>query len=245
MPGRVLGLLSADEGVRHTVEDMASEVEVESLACLADADSRRDFLWLVIDPRSVGRCCLDILAGWKRNRQHRRVIFLTLSADPEILLSLPSCYPGKVVRPGELPHLLSEGIRHAPASLSEARAAWTSRDLILSPDGLPEKPRRFLGLVGGQNRAGLTVGQAASAVGLSPPQLERLSRKTFGVAPKILLKLGRMSRLLEALLVKKGSLEEVAEQAGFPDQSALSRFVNGFMGLRPGAYRGARCRKLT
>ncbi len=245
MLGRALGLLSADEGLRHIVEDVASEVEVESLFCLASADSRRDFLWLVIDPRSAGRCCLDVLAGWKRNRQHRRVIFLTLSADPEILLLLPLCYPGKVVRPSELPHLLSEEIRQAPASPSEAREAWKSRDLILSPDGLREKPRLFLGLAGGQDRGGLTVGQAASAVGLSPRQLERLSRKTFGVAPKLLLKLGRMSRLLEALLVKKGSLEDIAEQAGFPDQSALSRFVTRFMGLRPGAYRGARCRKLT
>jgi len=150
------------------------------------------------------------------------VIFLTLSADPEILLSLPMSFPGKVVRPSELAHMLSQGIRQAPARLSEARSAWESRDLILSPHGLREKPRLFLGLAGGQDREGLTVRQAAGAMGLSPRQLERMSRETFGVAPKILLKLARMRRLLDALLVKKGSLEAIAERAGFPDQSALS-----------------------
>ncbi len=142
------------------------------------------------------------------------------------------------------PGILPQEIRQAPAGLNEARSAWERRDLILSPNGLRGKPKLLLGIARRQIREGLTVKQAARAMELSARQLERLSRKTFGVSPKILLKLGRMRTVLKALIVKEGSLTQIAEQTGFPDQASLSRFVNKFMGVRPGAYRRARSRDL-
>jgi AraC-like DNA-binding protein len=84
---------------------------------------------------------------------------------------------------------------------------------------------------------GITVRELATAVGLSPSQLERATKRTLGLSPKQLLVKSRVEHAVRLLTDSTSTLAQVAAACGFYDQSALSRQFRAVVGFTPGAYR--------
>jgi AraC-like DNA-binding protein len=78
----------------------------------------------------------------------------------------------------------------------------------------------------------------ADLAGLGPFQLLRMFRRAYGLTPHAYL---RQVRLLEAraLLSTGAPISTIAYQAGFSDQSHLTRLFKDFVGVTPGAYAAA------
>ena len=86
----------------------------------------------------------------------------------------------------------------------------------------------------GSGGAAMSVEQLARHAGVSIRQLERLSRRYFGVGPK---KLFRVLRLRRCLRRKIGgaSWADAALEAGYADQAHLSRDARSILGMSPTA----------
>lgn len=78
-----------------------------------------------------------------------------------------------------------------------------------------------------------TVGQLSGSVGLEPRTLERLSRKAFGFAPKLLLRRARFLRSLHALIHGGPGRRALAIDAGYTDYSHFIREAHEFLGMKP------------
>ncbi|MCU1375487.1 MAG: AraC family transcriptional regulator [Actinomycetia bacterium] len=87
--------------------------------------------------------------------------------------------------------------------------------------------------VGGALRllARMTVGEAATTMGLSPRQLRRLLLAETGLGPKTFQRVLRLQRFL----AHGGPLATAAVDAGYADQPHLTREVTRLCGLPPAA----------
>jgi AraC-like DNA-binding protein len=83
--------------------------------------------------------------------------------------------------------------------------------------------------------ANVSLAQLARAAGMSRHRLSRLFRKAFGLAPHR-LQLARRLRLARTMLEAGTPLAEVAQRAGFADQSHLHRHLRRTTGLTPARY---------
>ena len=84
---------------------------------------------------------------------------------------------------------------------------------------------------------GITLGELAGAVGVHPSHLARSFRRHHGTSVAAYLRRERLRwacRLLSGTLMP---LLEIAQEAGFADQSHLTRALRQATGLTPAAYR--------
>src|SRR2546425_9893340 len=127
MSSLLLYLLSSDDSILEAIQAAIPGAAITALTCLTGVRLAR-CLDLIIDPRSVGKCCLRILTGWRLRGRRLNVVFLALPAEADLLLRLPQAYPGSVARVDEVSTMLYEG-----EPTGTRRRAWENRRRILSP----------------------------------------------------------------------------------------------------------------
>ena len=100
----------------------------------------------------------------------------------------------------------------------------------------PEPDRAMIAVAAGA-RAGRPVGVIADRCGLSPRQLQRRCRATFGYGPKTL---ARILRLQTAVALARAGrpFADVSVAAGYADQAHLSRDVRALAGVPLGELVG-------
>jgi AraC-like DNA-binding protein len=104
------------------------------------------------------------------------------------------------------------------AALEEAAACrWQTPD------------RAMVALAAGA-RAGRAVGAIADSLGLSPRQLQRRCRTSFGYGPKMLARVLRLQRAL-ALARSGRPFADVSATVGYADQAHLARDVKALAGV--------------
>ena len=81
------------------------------------------------------------------------------------------------------------------------------------------------------------VPELAGIAGLSPKQLERLSRRTLGLSPQRLVQRLRLEHAVHLITSTDATLGAVAAECGFYDQSSFTKQFRAVLGLTPGAYR--------
>lgn len=81
------------------------------------------------------------------------------------------------------------------------------------------------------------IAEIAELAGLSTTQLERLCRRTLGMAPRGVVQRLRLEHAVRLLSTTSMSAGEVASACGFYDQSSFTRQFRSVLGLTPGAYR--------
>ncbi len=97
--------------------------------------------------------------------------------------------------------------------------------------------RRLNDLVDANLTSDLTLGALAAAVGLSKPHFVRLFRNTSGMSPHAYVVDRRVKRACTLLRHSTLSIVEVASEAGFANQSHLTRVFRRVYGVTPGEAR--------
>ncbi len=82
-----------------------------------------------------------------------------------------------------------------------------------------------------------TVEEMARRIGLSPSRLHALFRSDWGTSPQAWLAERRIRRVRAWLTASDAPVAELAQRAGYADQSALTRAMRRLTGLTPAAYR--------
>ncbi|OGV58623.1 MAG: hypothetical protein A2283_12900 [Lentisphaerae bacterium RIFOXYA12_FULL_48_11] len=83
----------------------------------------------------------------------------------------------------------------------------------------------------------ISIRELARLSGLSPRQLERKFRSTFGVSPQQFLIKTRLLASCRTLRETVKSLAEIAFDCGFGDQSSFTRHFRRYIGMTPGQFR--------
>jgi AraC-like DNA-binding protein len=190
---------------------------------------------------------------WRCERWEARLIVLELPAvaelalDPEdarldVELPRPRVRDARLARRFDALHRALEG----PAWALEREVAlgeWL-RDLAAAPDGAAVSRRaarrdpalrRACQLLADDPAANVTLAQLATAAGVSRHRLTRLFRAAYGLPPHR-FQLAQRVRLARKLLERGAAPAEVAQQAGFFDQSHLHRHFRATLGMTPGRY---------
>lgn len=130
--------------------------------------------------------------------------------------------PGsKLVAEGLCVELLAEVARRA-ASLPASPPRWLRRIRELLHDRCDED---------------LSIAALAAEADVHAIYLARCFRRFFGCAPGDYLRLCRVERARSLLADSRCTLAEVAQRAGFVDQSHLGKAFKRSFGMTPGAYR--------
>jgi AraC-like DNA-binding protein len=82
----------------------------------------------------------------------------------------------------------------------------------------------------------VSLERLADLAGLSPFHLTRIFRREVGLPPHVYLKQVRVFKARQ-LLDQGLAIAEAAAEAGFTDQSHLSRQFKKLLGITPGQYR--------
>jgi AraC family transcriptional regulator len=155
--------------------------------------------------------------------------------------------------------LLAESDAGNPGGLAfvEALATGLSHQLVLhagvrKPSAARHRgglsaaaKRRALELIDAHHDSNVSVQLLADEVGLSPAHFARAFKETMGVAPHqylLHLRLERSRRMLDA---DNASLADVAQRAGFADQSHFTRFFKREYGVTPGTVLKSRQRSTS
>lgn len=85
-----------------------------------------------------------------------------------------------------------------------------------------------------------TVEEMARRIGLSPSRLHALFHSEWGTSPQAWLAERRIRRVQTWLAASDAPIAELAQRAGYADQSALTRAMQRLTGLTPAAYRKRR-----
>ena len=88
----------------------------------------------------------------------------------------------------------------------------------------------------------LTLGDVAAAVGVEPERLARTFRRTLGEPLAGYLRRIRVDAAAALLETTDLPISRIAADAGFADQSHLTRWFGRYLGTTPSAYRMARSR---
>jgi AraC family transcriptional regulator len=116
-----------------------------------------------------------------------------------------------------------------------AADAFSSSDLIEDP--APDWVWRAREVIGDlASRAGLEVRDVAGMVGVHPVALARRYRRHFGQTPGGAIRQMRADRA-SALVARGSDLAGIAADAGYADQSHMTREFVAVYGLTPGQYR--------
>ena len=79
--------------------------------------------------------------------------------------------------------------------------------------------------------------ELASQAGYSPPYLSRMFKRSTGYAPYAFILKARLEHSQHLLLRTTLSIQEVAEQSGFPSQANFSYMFRKEFGYTPSDYR--------
>lgn len=113
--------------------------------------------------------------------------------------------------------------------------------LLETLSGAPPRPAsRLGGLLAAMEAApfaGWSTGGMAARAGLSVSRLHALFREELGATPHGWLARLRLDRVRDWLAGTECPIAELAQRAGFADQSALTRAMRQATGLTPAAYR--------
>lgn len=120
-------------------------------------------------------------------------------------------------------------------------AAWVERHADGSwrwpePGREPTAVRRARELIHARLREDISLAELAQAAGLSPFHLARVFERATGLPPHAYLVQERV-RVARDMLAGPLPLAQVAAEAGFADQSHLTRAFKRRYGLTPGRYR--------
>lgn len=144
-------------------------------------------------------------------------------------------------------HLLHDALAHPADTLeAESRLALIRERLTahLAHDEPPAVRRdrtlahRLRELLDACLVSGLTLADAASALGASETHLVRCFTHEFGIAPHQYLT-GRRLDHARRLLLDGRSAADTAHEVGFYDQAHLTRHFRRLLGITPGAYAAA------
>jgi AraC-like DNA-binding protein/quercetin dioxygenase-like cupin family protein len=83
----------------------------------------------------------------------------------------------------------------------------------------------------------LSLAEIAAAAGVSPAELPRAFRRAYGVSIAAFARAVRLDRAAERLERGHSSLDVIARDAGFVDQSHFTRAFKRSRGVTPGQYR--------
>jgi AraC family transcriptional regulator len=83
----------------------------------------------------------------------------------------------------------------------------------------------------------LTLAEVASNAGVHPVHLARQFRSRLGCTYGEFVRRIRLTRALERLRNGSQPIAQVAAEAGFADQSHLTRLMTAVVGIAPAAYR--------
>lgn len=83
----------------------------------------------------------------------------------------------------------------------------------------------------------LTPAWLARRSHLTPQRLARLTKRLFGLTPTQLITKARIATASRLLRETRQSVAEIAQAAGFSDQSAFTRTFRSATGVTPSAYR--------
>lgn len=78
-----------------------------------------------------------------------------------------------------------------------------------------------------------SIEDAARALGLTSRQLRRVFAHDVGIGPKVFQRVGRLQRFVAAAEQRLGSLGAAAIEAGYADQSHMTRDVGALAGTTP------------
>jgi AraC-like DNA-binding protein len=98
--------------------------------------------------------------------------------------------------------------------------------------------RRLRSMIDDRVTTGLTLAEAAAALGASETHLVRVFGREHGIAPHQYLTGRRLDRARHLLLAGHSAAETAAE-VGFYDQAHLTRHFTRLLGVTPGTYAGA------
>ena len=145
---------------------------------------------------------------------------------------------------------VSEAMRHLIgfANLSRERFAQPGMPQCWMPlliasilgDRRGSRLDTLAGLVEADLAAPWTVEDMARRIGLSPSRLHALFRSERGASPQAWLAETRIRHAQAWLAASDASIAELAQRAGYADQSALTRAMRRLTGLTPAAYRKRR-----
>jgi AraC family transcriptional regulator len=125
--------------------------------------------------------------------------------------------------------LLERGVTDVLSSLREV-----AEDSRLAPPAWLQRVREEIDDVG----AGVRVRDVATRAGVHPVYLARQFRRFFGSSVVSYLQRARVTQAAELLASSSLPLSAVAFEAGFADQSHLSRSFRAGTGITPGTYAG-------
>ena len=125
--------------------------------------------------------------------------------------------------------LMEQGVTDVLASLRQV-----ADDTRQDPPAWLRQVREEIDDVG----AGVRVRAVAARAGVHPVYLARQFRRFFGSSVVSYLQRARVTRAAELIASSSMSLSSVAFQAGFADQSHLSRSFRAGTGFTPGGYAG-------
>lgn len=132
------------------------------------------------------------------------------------------------------------GQRHDPALHAEALVTELVGEL--SRRRLPERARprwlvRTIERIRDESERALSVAALAGTAGVHPVHLTRTFRDLIGCTPGEYQLRVRLARAAEALRDSTEPLAEIADAAGFADQSHFTARFRAVYGVPPGAYR--------
>jgi AraC-like DNA-binding protein len=190
--------------------------------------------------------------GWAYRTFYPSVPLLTMVAN-ELGQDRHPLFARAVIQDGELAHTMA--LAHETSTSEDATSAETSllvalRQLILrygNWHGLPEqiegsRSRRRLSLYEQVIEENLTseldLQQLAQATGVTRFQVIRDFKKVVGLTPAAFIRNRRLRRA-NYLIEQGSSLADAAFEAGFSDQSHLSRTFRAAHGITPGMFKRA------
>ena len=165
---------------------------------------------------------------------------ISAGARPRLILESSSRSirdPSRTREYGRHRSFRTETHHSTPPHRLRARIAWVQRARILSQRGRSPLARQFLSLVAERSHKAYSVAEAARSMGISRSSLERLCAESFGRPPALLIGLGRIVSVADALPEKRHTLKFISIHHAFPSASIMSRLFTRFVGISPGAFR--------
>lgn len=153
--------------------------------------------------------------------------------DPLLVELMRQCFQRLTVTPGDTLDLEERCCQLLGAAFSR----HGSRRLDLPP-GSPGNIARVRQRLDDAPQQAMALGELADMAGLSRYQLLRSFSRALGITPHAYL-LQRRVLMARRLIASGHSLSQAALEAGFSDQSHMSRAFSRQFGLSPGRYRRA------
>jgi len=185
-------------------------------------------LFLLIDARSLKRCCVERI----RRLSH---------GCPDCRVSPPPARFGAHSEPlSERTLIRTTSIlavqtrsKVQRTSPSLARKAWSQRSQLLDARHRSHLAQRFLKLARSHDHGNLSVASAAKHLEVEVRQLNRLCHKWFDFPPGVIIDLVRVVSLTKRICSGRRKLSHIAADHGFPCVPALISFTWRFVGATP------------